>query len=107
MSARKNTNIPGKEWRLEPCHRSLLLLRLSMASIDYPADKVPGWKIPKLVENAPEELEQVRSQLFLEGNTLTRRWVHRERSEHEENLRVPIRLALFATSNDPSSSTMP
>jgi predicted membrane chloride channel (bestrophin family) len=93
ISAQDNTEQPAKEWRLEVCHRVLLLLRLSMTSIDYPTDMIPGWKIPELAENAPEEFELVRSQLFLEGNLTARRWVHQQRTEYEENLRIPVRLA--------------
>lgn len=93
LSALDNMEVAAQEWRFEVCHRTLLLLRLSMTSIDYPTDKIPGWKIPELFENAPEEFELVRQQLLLEENAISRRWAHQPRTHYEENLRIPVRLA--------------
>lgn len=93
LTAYENTDPEAKEWRFEVCHRALLLLRLSMVSIDYPNDSIPGWKIPEFSENAPKEFEYVKRHLPLEGSSTARRWVHKARTEYEENLRLPVRMA--------------
>lgn len=83
----------AKEWRLEVAYRCMLLLRTAMAVIDYEDTQVPSWEIPELSE---EESKSIKSSLFIQvdsdsPNAL--RWAHQVRSEQEESMRVPIRMA--------------
>jgi hypothetical protein len=80
--------VDAKEWRNEVAYRTLALLRCSVAVILYPTTKVPSWDIQEL--NGFER-EDVKNNIFLDPATL--RYAHEHRSEYEENLRVPIRLA--------------
>lgn len=77
----------AKEWRHEIAYRSALLLKVAMAIIDYPIDKVEPWKLPEL---NGMEAQAIQS---LVNNPTNRRWVHEERSVWEEAMRVPIHLA--------------
>ncbi len=43
-----STDLQSKEWRAELAYRTLILLRTTMAVIDYPTTKVPAWAIPEL-----------------------------------------------------------
>jgi predicted membrane chloride channel (bestrophin family) len=81
------THQEGKEWRHLVAYRTLLLLRLSMAVLDYPTTLVPAWDVPEL---QGEELAYIKANTFT--NPSTRRWAHGERSEWEETMRVPIRM---------------
>ena len=83
-----NEELGAKEWRNEVAYRTLALLRCSVAVILYPTTHIPSWDIHEL--NGFER-EDVKNNLFL--NPATLRYAHENRSEYEENLRVPIRLA--------------
>jgi predicted membrane chloride channel (bestrophin family) len=53
---------PGdKEWRNETAYRSLLLLRVVMAVVDYRSDKVPAWEVPEL---DAEEAAELKMELY-------------------------------------------
>jgi predicted membrane chloride channel (bestrophin family) len=43
-----NTENAAKEWRFELSYRCLLLLRTTMAVIDFPTSDVPAWNVPEL-----------------------------------------------------------
>jgi predicted membrane chloride channel (bestrophin family) len=81
------THQAGKEWRHQVAYRTLLLLRLSMAVLDYPTTLVPAWDVPEL---QGEELAYIKANNFT--NPSTRRWAHGARSEWEETMRVPIHM---------------
>lgn len=83
-----NDDIAAKEWRNEVAYRTLALLRCSVAVILYPTSKTPAWEVPEL--NGFER-DDIQRNTFL--NPATLRYAHETRSEYEENLRVPIRLA--------------
>lgn len=72
------------EWRHELAYRCLILLRTAMAVIDYPTTGVPAWDIPELTGMEREDV------LCANG---ARHWAHAERTEFEDSMRVPIRLA--------------
>jgi predicted membrane chloride channel (bestrophin family) len=82
------TDQVAKEWRNEVAYRTLLLLRLSMAVIDYPTTNVPAWDVSEL---RGAELEDIKASIFMTPEV--RRWAHSDRSEWEETMRVPIRMA--------------
>jgi hypothetical protein len=44
----KNNETTAKEWRSELGYRSLLLLRTTVAVIEYPSKKVPAYEVPEL-----------------------------------------------------------
>jgi len=90
LSADGNADEESKKWRLEVAYRTLLLLRTCMAVVDYPTAGIPPWELPEL---NGEELEDVRSNTYL--NPQTRNLVHHERTEFEESLRVPTRIAFL------------
>ena len=77
------------EWRHELAYRVLVLLRTSMAVVDYPDESIPAWTIPEL--NGTEK-EYIKDDLFATSST-ARRWAHTDHNEWEETMRVPIRLA--------------
>ena len=83
-----NSDTKSREWRNEVAYRALLLLRTSMAVIDYPTDKVPAWDVPEL---SGKELEDIKRNTYL--NTDVRKLMHAKRSEYEESMRVPIRMS--------------
>lgn len=83
-----NDDIAAEEWRNEVAYRTLALLRCSVAVILYPTSKTPAWEVPEL--NGFER-DDIQRNTFL--NPATLRYAHETRSEYEENLRVPIRLA--------------
>jgi predicted membrane chloride channel (bestrophin family) len=91
----------AKEWRNRVAYRTMLLLRLSMAVIDYPEANVPAWDLPEL---RGAELEDIKASLFT--NPANRRWAHSERSEWEETMRVPIRMAYLLRKTVHSQGTV-
>lgn len=78
----------AQEWRHTVSYRCLLLLRTAMVVIDYPIDRVLPWDIPEL--NGAEAID-VKEHSFL--HDANRRWAHGNRTEWEEAMRVPIRIA--------------
>lgn len=88
--SRTDASAAAKEWRNELCYRTLALLRTAMAVVDYPDTSIPAWTVPEL---NGDELADVKENLLVTSKT-ARRWAHREdRSEWEESMRVPIRIA--------------
>ena len=83
-----NVDTTSREWRNEVAYRTLLLLRTSMAVIDYPTDKIPAWDV---LELSGIELEDIQRNTYL--NPDVRNLMHEERSEFEESMRVPIRVS--------------
>lgn len=83
-----NHEINAQEWRHTVSYRCLLLLRTAMVVIDYPVDRVLPWDIPELNGS---EANDVKQHIFL--NPSNRRWAHGHRTEWEEAMRVPIRIA--------------
>lgn len=82
------TDQAAREWRNQVAYRTLLLLRLSMAVLDYPTTNVPAWDVPEL---RGAELADIKASIFIAPEA--RRWAHSDRSEWEETMRVPIRMA--------------
>jgi hypothetical protein len=82
------TDLAAKEWRQEVAYRCLILLRTAMAVIDYPTTEVPAWDVPEL---SGFELDDIKKNVFISPEL--RRYAHRERTEWEETMRVPIRIA--------------
>jgi hypothetical protein len=85
-----NVNQSGKEWRHEVAYLAMLELRAVMAVIDYQSDGVPAWEHPEFDEKV---MVRLKKQLFLTNDNLKFAH-HRNYSEYEENMRVPIRMAL-------------
>jgi predicted membrane chloride channel (bestrophin family) len=81
-----STDESSREWRQELGYRCLILLRTTMAAIDYPVTKLPAWEVPEL--NGVEK-EEVQKSTYLKES---RRWAHAKRTESEESMRVPIRV---------------
>jgi hypothetical protein len=87
------TGIEGKEWRSDVAYRCMILLRTAMAVVDFPAAKTPAWDVPEL---SNEEREQLKSNLFCRVSDSPRnalRWAHHIRTEEEESMRVPVKMA--------------
>lgn len=91
----------AREWRHEVAYRALILLRATMAVVDYPDQSIPAWTIPQL--NGVER-EDVLDNVLATSAT-ARRWAHHDRSEWEETLRVPCRLAYLLRQSIQSSQT--
>jgi hypothetical protein len=83
----------AKEWRHELAYRVCILLRLSMAVIDYPTTAIPSWKIPELQGEAKEYILKTLTSTDHHTSQTPRRWAHADRGESEESMRVPIRMA--------------
>lgn len=85
-----NMNQSGKEWRHEMAFLTMVQLRAVMAVIDYDTDKIASWDLPEM---DPQMATQLREVLFLDETT--KRFAHHSWvSKCEENMRVPVRLAL-------------
>jgi predicted membrane chloride channel (bestrophin family) len=78
-------SIRAKEWRSEICYTTLVLLRSTMAVIDYPSMGIKVLDLPELQGALLEHL--------LRSNTSTTRWLHEPRSVQEENIRVPTQIS--------------
>lgn len=80
----KNNNIASKEWRMEVAYRMMMLLRTSVAVIEYPSHKVAPWEVAEL---SGQELEYVRP---------SESW-HRHltvpRDRYSDSMRVPLLMA--------------
>jgi hypothetical protein len=89
-----NTDQEAKEWRHEVAYRCLILLRTTMAVVDYPTDQIPAWAIPELNGS---ELDDVKENVFVPVTDTTttsnvQRWAHKPHDAWEETKRVPVRL---------------
>jgi hypothetical protein len=83
----------AQEWRHELAYRVCLLLRLSMAVIDYPTTRIPSWKIPELQGDAKDYIYKTLTTTNHHTTQTPKRWAHANRGESEESMRVPIRMA--------------
>ena len=99
----KNTTPSAKEWRNEVAYRSMILLRTTVAVIEYPYQLFPPWNVP--------ELSGVELQVCKPPTTT--RWIHghhhhhhhdpehpsehdaRKVAEWEHSVRVPFQLAFL------------
>jgi len=88
LSQNGNSDDMAKQWRNEVTYRSLLLLRTSMAVIDYPTDFIPAWDVSEL---SGRELEDIQRNTYL--NPEVEQLSHDRRSEFEQSMRVPIRIS--------------
>jgi len=87
---RKDQSEEAKEWRHEIAYNTCMLLRLTMAVIDYEDSKIAPWKVPELTEELKKDL---CDNMNMSVGGKSSRWTHGERGEKEEGLRVPIRMA--------------
>jgi len=85
-----NINQSGKQWRHDVAYLAMLELRSVMAVIDYQSDGIPAWDHPEFDEKI---VARLKSQLFV-GEANLKFAHHTNYSEYEENMRVPIRMAL-------------
>jgi hypothetical protein len=72
-----------------------------MAVIDYPTTNVPAWDVPEL---RGAELEDIKASIFMTPEVC--RWAHGDRSEWEETMRVPIRMAYLLRKTVHSQGTV-
>lgn len=89
----------AQKWRHDMAYNVAILLRLSMAVIDYPSEGIPCWQVPELrgktKEYIMENIAIARSTTFLNGL-----------GDAEMNMRVPIfmseliREELYKSSSD-------
>ena len=77
-------SLSAKEWRSEVSYRMMILVRTAMAVLDFPSS---GVKLLDLSELEGDVLDD------LECNLPPTRWRHQERTEYEENFRIPVRMA--------------
>lgn len=92
LYTRDMQGVSAKKWRSDIAWKTMILLRSTMAVIDYPTDLVPPWDLPELDEN---ERAEIKSHLYMDtgGGSSAQRWAHEQRSEWEESMRVPNSLA--------------
>jgi len=96
------TDAAAKAWRYEVFYRTCLLLRTAMAVIDHgEADAVLTWELPELTGVEKDDIMSVLQQ----GTGTANRWAHALRSEKEENMRVPIRVAYLLRKSIMSSKS--
>jgi predicted membrane chloride channel (bestrophin family) len=76
----------AQKWRHDMAYNVAILLRLSMAVIDYPSQGIPCWQVPELRGKTKEYLLKTiaisRSTTFISGP-----------GEAEMNMRVPIHMS--------------
>jgi hypothetical protein len=89
-----NTDLRAKEWRNEVAYHTCLLLRVAMGVIDYPEQYKNVWELDEL---DPQERVDMRKYIYYDTGSPQNalRWAHNSRTEYEENMRVPIRLAFL------------
>jgi len=82
----------AKAYRLELAYQMSMLLRLVMAVIDFPTNKVPGWELPELRGKAKAYLLKNR-----EIAVLARQSEEAANDHHkaEMNMRLPIQMGYF------------
>ena len=87
-----NTDLRAKEWRNNVSYKTCLLLRVAMGVIDYTEHNVNVWELEELDD---DERAEITKFLFYDTGSSRNalRWAHGVRTEYEENMRVPIRLA--------------
>lgn len=87
-----NQNEKSKIWRNEVAYKTCLMLRCAMGVIDYTEHYVNVWELEELDDNERAEMTRyIYYNTGYGGNAL--RWGHGKRTEYEENMRVPIRMA--------------
>jgi hypothetical protein len=87
-----NTDQRAKEWRNDVAYKVCILLRVAMGVIDYTENFVNVWELDELDDD--ERAEMTKYIFYDTGNGQNAlRWAHGIRTEYEENMRVPIRLA--------------
>jgi hypothetical protein len=104
----KNTDPQAKEWRSEIAYRIMLVLRTTVAIIDYPNDKIPAWQLPELSSGL--ELQACKPGSTTTTTTWNHQWAHHNHNNSEESeaysdpilaadlmhsFRVPIRLTFL------------
>jgi predicted membrane chloride channel (bestrophin family) len=77
-------SLSAKEWRSEVAYRMMILVRTSLAALDFPSSGVPMLKLSELEGDVLDDLE---------CNLPPTRWLHEVRTEYEENFRIPVRMA--------------
>lgn len=82
----KNTNVESKEWRMEVAYRMMVLLRTSVAVVEFRSEGVAAWEVPEL---SGEELEYCRP------STSWRRHAQIDNSRYTDSMRVPLLMAFL------------
>lgn len=80
----KNTSIESKEWRMEVAYRILMMLRTSVAVVQYPSLGVNAWEVPELTG---PELE------YCTPSPSWRRHAQLPHTNFTDNIRVPLLMA--------------
>ena len=80
----KNTSEAAKTWRSEIAYRSLLLLRTSVAVIEYRSEKIAAWDVPEMTG---VELD------YCKPTNAWRRHSQMPFTEYTDSMRVPLRMA--------------
>ena len=80
----------SQQWRNEVAYRMLVVLRTSMAVVDYPTSRIPA---DNVIELSGVELDDVKQRTY--QNTDYTKWAYEVRSEFEHTMRVPLRLAFL------------
>lgn len=78
----------AKEWRHEVAYRTIILLRCTMAILDYPVEKVLAWNVPEL--NGIEKTDIFK--FLYATNPELKKFQHEPNTDFEESFRVPVRL---------------
>ena len=80
----KNTTVESKEWRMEVAYRTLMMLRTSVAVMEYPSVGTPAWEVPEL---AGQELE------YCTPSQSWRRHAQLPHTQYMDTMRVPSLMA--------------
>jgi predicted membrane chloride channel (bestrophin family) len=86
MYTQADDSTAAQQWRLDMTYNIAILLRLSMAVIDYPSQGIPCWHVPELRGKTKDYILKTiaisRSTTFIPGP-----------GDAEMNMRVPIHLS--------------
>ena len=83
----------AKQWRHCVAARVCMLLRVAMGVIDYCEHHVNVWDLEEVNDDDRAEIFKFLYMDVHNGSPTASKWAHGERTEFEENMRVPICLA--------------
>lgn len=85
----------AKKWRQNVAYRTILLLRVTMAAIEFKSTKKSPWEVPEVSSDEQDDLADTlmidtdKSELCPERKRVTK-WAHGARTLDDESFRAPI-----------------
>eukprot|EP00542_Grammatophora_oceanica_P002347 CAMPEP_0194065714 /NCGR_PEP_ID=MMETSP0009_2-20130614/85623_1 /TAXON_ID=210454 /ORGANISM="Grammatophora oceanica, Strain CCMP 410" /LENGTH=460 /DNA_ID=CAMNT_0038718593 /DNA_START=473 /DNA_END=1855 /DNA_ORIENTATION=- len=83
----------AKQWRQEVAYRTILMLRIAVAAIEYRSSRVHTWEVLPEQQDSLDLVCDDHAEPLAAGSFRLSRWSHGDRSMVDENFRAPIILA--------------